>query len=94
MVAKHHRAFSTAPGIVAAGAVFARAEGRSVGLRAGQHIVLIGRIAAAVDGFAFLVECGLLGKAGRGAMQQLLAADGLPEEARTRVRANAGFYGL
>ena len=43
---------------------------------------------------AFYTRAPHLQDAGRAAMQRLLATDGLPEEVRTRARANAGFYGL
>ena len=56
-------------GPVAAGAVLAGGEGGSIGLRAGQHIVAVRRIAAAVDDLAFLAQRSLLGEIVRPAVQ-------------------------
>src|SRR3954447_12723222 len=58
---EHGRALCGA-GPVAAGAVLAGPECGAVGLRAGQHIVAVRRVAAAVDDLGLLAERGLLGE--------------------------------
>src|SRR5260221_9094002 len=59
VMAKHGRA-RAARRPVAAGRVAAVADRAAVGCRAGQHVVRVGRVAPAVDHFAFLAERGLL----------------------------------
>src|SRR5450755_4765238 len=58
-VAEHGRALA-ALGPVAAGRVDGAGDGGAVGLRAGQDVVHVGRVAAAVDDLAFLGQGGLL----------------------------------
>ena len=69
MMAEHHRPLGTTLGIVSASAVLARAESRAVRLRTREHVVLVRRIAPAIDGLALLIERGLLGQGRRDAMQ-------------------------
>src|SRR5205814_8677291 len=52
----------TALGPVSACAVFAGGEGRSIRLRAGENVVHVRRIAAAVDDLALFGERSLLGE--------------------------------
>jgi hypothetical protein len=58
MVADHRGAFA-ALGPVAAGAVLGAREGGAVRLRAGEDVVHVGRVAAAVDRLALLAQGGL-----------------------------------
>ena len=80
-MAEHRRALGAAPRPVAAGAVLADAEGGAVGLRPGEEIVPVRRVAAAVDDLALL----------RGAALKLTFSfaaacyDSLPIEATTAV---------
>ena len=59
MMTGHRRAFGSALGPVAAHHVGKRRarKGRAVGPRAGQHVVLVGRLRAAVHGLTFFVQC-------------------------------------
>src|SRR5215469_2497430 len=56
-----HRRSLTAARPVVAGLVVTRRKRRAVGLRAGQRVVPVGSVAAAVDDIALLGQCGLLG---------------------------------
>ena len=62
MVADHRRAFA-ALRPVAAGGVDVADDGHAVRLRAGQHVVHVRRVAAAVDAVAALGQCRLLAQA-------------------------------
>src|SRR5262245_54602437 len=55
-----HRGALSALGPVAARTIVAGRERGTVGLRAGQDVVHVGRVAAAVDGLALLGQRGLL----------------------------------
>src|SRR5690242_18341348 len=57
-----HRGALGALGPVAAGPIFTRRECGAVRLRAGERIVAIRRVAAAVDHLALLAQRGLLGE--------------------------------
>src|SRR4051812_8968708 len=61
MMAEHRRALRAARPVLA-GAVLAGIEGGAVGLRAGQDIVPVRRVAASVDDLTLLVQRGLLGQ--------------------------------
>src|SRR5262245_13844298 len=69
VVVADHGGALPALGPVAAGAILARREGAAVRLRAGQHVVAVGGVTAAVDGLALLAERGLLGELVVGAVQ-------------------------
>src|SRR5205085_1110822 len=56
----YHRDALSALGPVPAGTVFACRKRRSIWLRAGENVVRIRRVAAAVDDIAFLGKRGLL----------------------------------
>src|SRR5204862_6892616 len=64
-VAEHGGPGSAALRPIAAVAVLAGSEGGAVHLRAGERVVLVGRITAALDERALLIEGGLLGEVGR-----------------------------
>src|SRR5262245_8795089 len=69
VVMTDHRRAGAALRPVAAGAILAGRERPPVGLRAGQHVVPIGRVATAVDHVALFTERGLLAELVVGAVQ-------------------------
>src|SRR5690606_39093103 len=74
---------------VAAGAVGAGAERRAVGLRAGQDVVAVRRIAASIDDLALLAESGLLGELVVAVQFGDVAGDGLALGVDPRPGADA-----
>src|ERR1044072_1510991 len=64
-----HRGAGAVLGPVAAGAVVRAGERRAVRLRAGEDVMTVRRVAAAVDDLALLAQRGLLGEIVGGAMQ-------------------------